>query len=748
MPSPQRTVSAAAPHASGEERRLSDYLRIVYKRRWIAGPVFLTIFVFGAVNAFRQVPIYQSRAQILIENDSPKVAKLDQMFDSTDGYYNDEFYQTQYRILQSRSLAKRTLDAMKLWDAPRLGSGPTPRGSISVTALLSSGLNTVMRLFEHAEPPPPPAPVETASGESDRQSGRIDEFLGGLSIVPVRNSRIVEVRYASTDPLFAAAAANALTRAFIEQNRETKFSTSKDAADWLSGRLAEQRKALEASEAALQAYKERNGTVSVADSASNIVVQRLTDLNAALTKAKTERINKEALYNQLNTAQGSGTLDTFPTVLANDYVQKLRGDLADLQRQQTLMAQRYGDRNPEMIRLRSAIETADAKLHVELAKVVASVKNEYEAALGAERSLQSSLDSQKGEALSQNRKGIEYGVLQREVESNKQIYESLMQRTKETGISSELRASNVRIVDAAETPRSPIAPNLQREVMIWFGGSLMLAVGLAFGLEYLDTRIKTPEQIRHDLGLPFLGMLPALRAKDYHGAPLLNNGVPSPFSEAVRSVRTALLFSSAEEGAKSLVITSTAPSEGKTLVACNLAMALAQAGQRVILIDADMRRPRVHELFGRNQEPGLSNLIVEKVQQQAVVQPTDVPGLFTLPAGHVPPNPSELLGSRRFNDLIAGFKTEFDWIIIDSPPVMAVTDACLVAHHATGVLFVIGAEMTNRATASVALDQLEAAEARFVGAVLNRVNLNRHGYYYSHYYRRDYVKHYATPAQS
>lgn len=748
----QVASSSSGLHPMRQPKHVSDYLRVLYKRRWVALPVFLVIFSVSAVNTLRQTPVYQSRAQLLIETDTPKVAKLDEIFESG-GYDNDAFYQTQYRILQSRSLVKLTLDRMKLWDAPRLGNGPEPKGSINPLEMAADGSVKAFRFLAHLGDPPAPAAAPTTSEssarETARQSARIDQFLSGLSIVPVRNSRLVEVRYNSTDPTFAADAVNALSQAYIDQHMEDKFSSSKDAADWLGDRLAEQRSALEASEAALQAYKERNGTVSVTDSSSNIVVQRLTDLNAALTKARTDRINREALYNQLRAAEGTGTLDTFPTVIANDYIQKLKGDLSDLQREQALLAQRYGDRNPELIKLRSSIESAENKLKAELSKAVESVKNEYEAALGAEKSLQSSLEAQKSEALSLNRKGIEYGVLEREVESNKQIYESLMQRTKETGISSELKATNVRIIDPAEVPRSPISPNLQRELTVWFGGSLLLAIGLAFGLEFLDSRIKSPDQIPHELGLPFLGMIPSLSGKDWQGGtPLLSNDTPANFSEAIRSIRTSLLFSSAEDGARTLVVTSTAPGEGKTVVAGNVAIALAQAGQRVVLIDGDMRRPRVHELFGADQDPGLSNVVVGLVALEVALRKTDVPGLSFLASGHVPPNPSELLVSKRFHEVIAGLKENFDWIVIDSPPVMAVTDACLLAHDATGVLFVIGAEMIERNAAAAALDQLEASDARFVGAILNRVNLDRHHYYYSHYYRRDYVKHYARPAQS
>jgi polysaccharide biosynthesis transport protein len=517
--------ASVANHPTSEQKHLIDHLRLVYKRRWIAFPVFLILFVVGAVNALRQIPIYQGRAQVLIETDSPKVARLDQVFQSGNGYYDDDFLQTQFRILQSRTLAKRTIDAMKLWDAPRLGKGPEPKSTISFTGLAWSAVYGVIGLvkkpFEQEGEPVPALPK--ADDETAAQSARIDDFQSGLTIVPIRNSRMVEIRYASTDPVFAAEAANAVANAYMQQNMEFKFSASKDAVDWLGERLAEQRRAVEASEAALQNYKEKNGAVSVADSASNIVVQRLTDLNSALTKAKTERINKEALYNQLKAVEGTGALDTFPAVLSNDYVQKLRADLTDLQRQQGQLAERYGPRHPDVIKNRAAIETADTKLRLEQSKVVESVKNAYLAAKNEEESLQSALNAQKGEALSQNRKGIEYGVLQREVDSNRQIYDSLMTRTKETGITSEQRASNVRVVDPAEVPRSPISPNVQRDLMISFGLSLIFAVGLAFLFEHLDNRIRTPQEMKATLGIPYLGMIPAVgKNKEVSANPLIN----------------------------------------------------------------------------------------------------------------------------------------------------------------------------------------------------------------------------------
>jgi capsular exopolysaccharide synthesis family protein len=732
---------------AAEERHLLDYVRVVYKRRWIAIPVFLFVAVAGSVNALRETPIYRARTQLMIEKDSPTVATIDQMFQTQDGWFNDEFYQTQYRILQSRSLARRTLDALKLWDGP-LGSAPEAKSSISPLSLAaraaSSAVQFVKSITGGSPVEPPGRPVETRDGdETAAQSARIDEFKSGTTVEPIRNSRLVDIMYTSDDPVFAAKAANAIAKAYIDQSMEFRFSESKDAADWLSDRLTEQRKAVEASEAALQAFREKNGAVSVADNASNIVVQRLTDLNGALTKAKTERISKEALYNQLKAADTNGTIDSIPAVLANDYIQKLRSDLSDLQRQQAQLAERYGPRHAEMIKINTAIELADAKLKAELGKTVESVKNEYQSALAEERSLQSALDSQKGEALSLNRKGIEFGVLQREAESNKQIYENLMQRTKDAGISSERRSSKIRVVDAAEVPRAPISPNVQRSVTLSLVAGLSVALGLVLFIEYLDSRLKTPNDLKAYLGVPFLGLIPAAARSKNDPNPLITAAGATNFSEAFKSVRTNVLFSTAEDGLRTLVVTSAGPGEGKSTCAANIAIALGQAGQRVLLLDADMRRPRVNEIFEIPQEPGLSNLLTGNAKASEVIQKSQtVPNLWLMPAGHIPPNPAELLSSPRFLDLIGALDDHFDWVVLDTPPVLVVADSMIAANKATGVVFVVGADQTSRHAARNAVEQLEGANANVIGSVLNRANVQRHSHYYASYYRKEYAKYY------
>ena len=740
-----------------EDKHLWDYVRVVYKRRWIAIPAFLLIFVFMTINSMRQTPLYRSQVQLLIEKDAPTVTSLDQMFQSQDGWFNDEFYQTQNRILQSRTLAKRTIDMLNLWQAPKLGNGPDVRGTINPMGLVWGGIDGAIALAkrpfagETAAPAPVPSERPGAS-ENAAQAARISEFLGGLSVVPVRNTRLVEIRYVSTDPVFAAQAANAVAEAYIQQTMEFRASTSKEAGDFLGEQLEQQRNAVEASERALQEFKVQNGAVSINDGNSSITMQRLTELNGALIKARTERISKEALYNQLKAMQANGTIDTFPAVLANDYIQGLKTNLNELQRQHAQLGERLGENNPRFVESRSALQSAQAKLTAEINKVVEGVSNEYRAAAAQEQSLQAALNSQQGQMMGQNKMGVQYSVLQREADSNRQIYENLLQRAKEAGISGERRTTNVRVIDQAEVPGGAFHPNVRSDMTFAFMAGLVFAFALAFGFEYLDNRIKTPQELKANINIPFLGMVPTLAAeKNAPANPLLNNGVPQNFAEAFKSIRTNVLFSTAEEGMRTLVVTSAGPGEGKSLVASNLSMALAQAGQRVLLIDCDMRRPRVHEIFEGPQEPGLSNVLSGNAKTSEAIRKASLPGLWLMPAGHIPPNPAELLAARRFGDLISSLDSHFDWVVFDTPPVMVVADSSIVANQASGVVFVVRADHTTKQSVRAAAEQLDSANAHLIGSVLNGADVLRNPYYYSAYYRKDYSRYYvssSTPAAS
>jgi succinoglycan biosynthesis transport protein ExoP len=720
----------------GKDVHVSDYVRVLYKRRWAALTAFLIVVLSVSVYTFTATPIYEARVQILIEKEATNVVTFKEAYEQNQ--ITDDYYQTQYKILQSRTLARRTIDTLKLWDHPQFN--PKPDDSLAVGKIAMVPIALVSGWFRSSRPMDAPLP-----DESKVQSSTIDRFLNDLTVAPIRNSRLVDVKFESPNAALSAAVANALAKSYIEQNLEFKFLSSKEASDWLGDRLGEQRKQVATSEQALQRYREQTDAVSLEDK-QNIVVQKLSDLNAAVTRAKTERIQKEAAYNQIRTLQNDrAALDTFPAILSNTFIQQQKGELADLQRQQAQLSDKLGPNHPDMVKLSSAIRAAESRIQGEIAKVVQAMRNDYQQTVAQEQSLTNALEQQKNDALALNRKGIEYGVLARDAASNRQIFESLMQRTKETGISGELKTSNIRVVDAAETPRGPVTPNTRNNLLLAVFGGATLAVGLAFFFEYFDNRIKSPDEVKQHLGLPFLGMVPALFDKTIEN-PLINNGVPSNFSESFRGVRTNLLFSSADEGSRSVVVTSTGPGEGKTIVATNLAVALAQASQRVLLVDADMRKPRVHTVFDKPREPGLSNVLVGNAKSSDAVHKTTVPGLWVMAAGLHPPNPAELLGSKRFKDFLVSLAQHFDWVIIDTPPVMAVTDSSVVAHLATGVLFVVGAEMTSRYAAQRALEQLEHSRAKFVGAVLNRVDLQHNPYYYSQYYRREYSDYYQKDA--
>jgi polysaccharide biosynthesis transport protein len=730
-PAPPPGAQTVSPATTRRERsdmgHLVDYLKVLHKRRWTAATSFLLVVVGIMLYTFTTTPIYEARTRLLIEADNPNIISFKEVIDEQGA--KADYYQTQYNILQSRILARKTLERLSLWDNQYLGQPAIEPGFFA-------------RLFKGTRADHP-ATAAAAAGESIEQSRAIDRFLANLTVSPIRNSRLVDLKFRLPDAELASRVVNTLAKNYIEQNLEYRFGASKEASDWLGERLKENRSQVEQAEAALQRYREQNDALPL-ENRESIIVQKLSDLSAAVTQAKTERFQKQAVFSQLQSLrEGGAALDTFPAILSNTYIQQQKADLAQLQSQYTQLSEKLGERHPEILKVQSAIQMAQNKLDGEVGKIVQSVRNEYTAALAKENSLIGALNQQKVEAQAMNRKSIDYSVLERDVQSSKQIYESLLQRAKETGISSELKTTNIRVVDQAEQPRHPVTPRKMLNLVVAVLGGLIVGLCLAFFFEYVDSSIKSPDEIRTYLGLTTLGMVPALNPKAMKGRePLINTGVPPNFAEAFRSMRTNVLFAAADEGARSLVVTSTGPGEGKTMVAANLAIGFAQAGQRVILIDADMRRPRVHQIFGQKQEPGLSNLMVGHAVASTTICKSGVPGLWLLTAGRIPPNPAELLGSRRFKEFIALLSQHFDAVIIDSPPIMAVTDSAIVASAASGVIFVVGAEMTSRQAAKVAIEQLQNGRPRFFGAVLNRVELERNAYYYSGYYRREYAQYY------
>lgn len=728
----RRGQAPAGGNGGGQvEASIVDYLGILQKRRRLAVVALLAVVLPVIPLVLIAPSVYESSARLMLE---PVAATPMSFRDGQNVEGNGaRSFETQAETLRNRTVAQKAVERLRLWESPAFLSSNDALGVREVVRWVSD--ETIGRFTSR------PAPAVT---DKDRAAALVDLLISRVSVRPIENSRLVDIVVESRDPGLAATIANTLAQLVVEQDMESRFQSARHASEWLDKRLAEQRAVVDASESALQQYREEHGTVSL-DDRQNITVQRLADLNGALTKAKTERISKEGLYNQLMALENDrAALDTFPVILSNAYIQQLKAQVADFQKELANLSERYGERHPEVVRVKTALQAAEARLQGEIAKTVESVKNDYLAARSQEQSLAAALETQKRQTLDVNRVEIQYASLERDAQSNRLVLENLLQQAKQSGLAAAANASNIRVVEQAVVPVAPVRPQRGRALLLTLFGAALLSVGLAFVVEYLDTRVKSPEEIRMYLGVHCLGMMPVVGPKDLeHSAPLVGRHSSADFSEAVRRIRTSLMMSSLRDSVKTLAVTSTSPEEGKTVVASNLAVVLAQAGRHVLLIDADMRRPRIHEVFDVPQSPGLSSALIHPRDSLAeIIRRDSVSGLEILAAGSTPPNPAELLAMPAFRELLDRLIPAYDHIIIDCPPIMAVTDASLVANEVSGVVFVIGAEATTRAAARTALDELRESRDNIVGAVLNRVDLRHNSYYYARYYRPDYERYY------
>jgi capsular exopolysaccharide synthesis family protein len=699
--------------------------------------VFLLVVGWVMVDSYTRAPIYSASARILIEDPGADIATPTEITRNAPVSDPEIYMETQLRIMRGRDLALRVAQKIDLSRVPEFnGQGPEPTPLANSIAAIKYYAAWPYRLVTTAQAPPIAPPGDGNSGNY------ADALIARLSVDEVRGSQLVDISFASADPAFAARAANAFADEYVAQNLALKVQNLEKSAEWLTGEVERQAKLVQQSELQLQQYREKQDAGAL-DSGQNIVVARLNSLNEQLTLARTDRIRKENLYKQL---QGAGSnVDSISAVLNNANVQNLRSRLNELQQESLRVAERYGEKHPERQRVATAMASARSQLEDEIKKAVLNARNEYDAAVAQERMLLSTLNESKQAATDLSRKGVNYSALVREAESNRAIYSQLLTREKELRVIANSRTNNVRVVDRAEVPGAPFSPNHRRDWVYALALGLALGLAIAFGIDYLDDTVKTPDDITRRLKLKFLGLVPIVPG-DRH--PLISGPVPHDFGEAYRSIRTSLAAQIPGTGARVVAVASSQPLEGKTTTAVNIAMALAVGGARVLLIDADMRRPSVHKALRMSNDRGLSQLLAGQARMREVVQRTHDPNLLTITAGRTPANPSELLASDRMRALLSGLETgPFDWIVIDTPPVLAVTDAVILAPLVHAVTFVIGAEMTRWRLAERAVETLLGSNPRNVVAILNKVNFGRNKYYYSRYYGHQYKNYYAeSPA--
>lgn len=732
-----------------EEIHLRDYWQVVMKYRWTIFTLFTIIVATVALVTFKTIPVYKATAQILIDRENPNVLSIEEVVSV--GARDINYYQTQYKILRSRSLAKVVIDTLNLVYHPEFNNNHQKEDKNILTSVrewFKSLITTLTSTF--SESPVSSAPPTIEELKIRQESKMIDAFLGKLQIEPTRNSNLVDINFLAQDPVLAAKAANTLAEQYIQQSLQIKYEAAIEASDWLNQHVGDLKKKVESSEEALHSYKEQNRIVSLEEK-QNIIVQKLSELNSAVTEAKTKRIGLETLYNQVKIFKhNKEAIESLPSVINNSLIQTLKTNYITLLAEYNRESQKYGPKHPHIIKISSELETIGKKIESEVKKIVSSIETEKEIALAQEKVMVEALEEQKLEALDLNKKAIQYNVLKRDAESNQQMFEVVLNRLKETDLTRGLKSSNVRIIDRAEVPDVPIKPKKKLNLMLAAIIGLFSGIGLAFFFEYLDNTIKTPEDLKRYLDLPFLGPVPHLDIAKMKGVSTpelitLHKG-KSHISEAYKGIRTSILFSFPDTSPKSILITSASPSEGKTLTIVNLAITMAQSGAKVVVIDADMRKPRLHRILKIKNEKGISNLLIGQCSPKEALQESPIPNLSLITCGQHPPNPSELLVSSALKTILDELKGQFDLILIDSPPVAAVTDAVIISRLVDGVVLVIHGGTTGREIIMRGRDLLQKANAHLLGAVINNINITKRSYYY--YYQYYYYQYYGEDEKS
>jgi len=717
VPAPAVLPWDQLPH----DPHLLDYLIILRKHQWLILTFLLTVVTVVTIASFKMKPVYEAAARVEVDKESQNALRF-QDDNSYDEYMDSEDYiETQAKILQSETLALQTIKSLDLGRYPEFGGSATslafPQG-----------------------------------GAGSKRPAILGAFLGRLGVKRVPNSRLIEVRFEAEDPQLAAVAVNTHLQNFIEQNFRSKYDATTQASTWLSSELEELRLKVEKSEDDRIAYERQNQIWQI-DEKQDITTQKLADLSRVVTDAQTALAEKEALYR----IALAGNVDALPAARDNVVIQDLVKRKSDLDEEYTEAVNQYGPSFPKVQRMAAQQKELDDDLAKQRKVMVETIQTEYETARTHVAILQDALDKQKAQANDLAEKLVQYHILQHDAEANKQLYDGLLQRLKEAGISAGLRSSNIRVVDPALAPTSPSRPQKARNISLAFLVGLIGGIGLAVFREYLDNTVKSPDDIESLTGLPSLAVVPSLPSLNgHHGtlSRLAREATPqavsgpkvellsylqpkSQISEAFRALRTSLLLSQAEHPPQVILVTSALPREGKTTAAVNLGVTLAQLGDHTLLLDSDLRKPGIRRALNLTigKEGGLSSYLagVSTLDEIIIPHPT-ISNLAALTTGPVPPSPADLLSSHKMREAIAELRRRFKFIVIDSPPIMAATDAVILSALTDGVLLVVRSGETPKEAFTRTRDLLAAVKCRMLGVVLNAVDSSAPDYYYSYRY--------------
>ncbi len=676
----------AANAQDSDEIDLREYWNIIWANKWLVATITAAILALVLELTLLATPIYRARTMLQIERESVKVLNVEGVTDGeTTGAAANDFYQTQYQLLSSQSLAQRVVQDLALTNDPKFKS---------LAPAAASNASTAERLRAH-------------------QRKIAEALLRSVNIEPVRNSRLVNINVDSPDAKFAARVSNAWADAFIASQLEKKFDASSYARKYLEDRLAQLKARLEDTERELVSFASAQQIVSVGDDQPSLSAQNLSELNASLAKAQDERIRAEAEWSQISRGSAEGA----PQVMNNALIQGLRQQRAKLKGDYQEKLATYKPDYPDMQRLAAQISEVERQINGETGNVRAAVKAKYDAAVAQEQLLNQRIGGLKGDVLDLQNRSIQYNILKREAETNRQLYDGMLQRYKEIGIAGGIGANNIFVVDRADVPERPYKPNLLMNLAIALLAGLMLGVLAAFVRQFLDRTITNPKTLEHLSHRPVLGIIPKLGGNTTPAQ--ASADLRSPFSEAYRSVRTALQFATPHGLPATLFITSPSAAEGKSTTALELARNIAQLGKRVVLVDADMRNPSVHKLTRLNNSVGLSNVLSGAAQTVQALQLSEGDKIQVITSGPLPPNPPELLAGDGLKQMLEALTQAFDVVVLDGPPVLGLADAPLLAHAAEATLVVATADKTRKDTLEGALARLDAARSNVLGSVLS-----------------------------
>ncbi len=709
-------VPAPGYQFTGEDRSdgfdLAGYWRLALKHRLLILAVFIAALVIGVVVTLLTTPLYTASTTLQIDREAARVLNVDDAAPRESMIQGEEFFQTQYGLLRSRSLAERVIEGQGL--------------ATSDAFLDTMGVSL------------PNASRGSAGGRAaERRELVLQTVQENLGVSPVRGSRLVTVSFRSPDPQLSARVANAFAENFIQSNLDRKFDSSSYARQFLEDLIAQTKAKLEDSERQLVAYATQQQIININDGSNNpgenqsLASNNLVVLNGALAQARAARVSAEAKWHQASSAP----LMSLREVFENPAIQTMTEERAKLRSQYQQNLTRYKPEFPEMVQLKAQIDELDLQINTMAGNIRNSIRDQYIVAANQERSLTSQINSLKADVLDLRGRTIQYNILQREVDTSRTLYDGLLQRYKEVGVTGGVTTNNISIVDRADPPLKPSSPKL----LLNLAAAMLIGLGLgvlaAFVLEALDESLASPDDVEAKLGIPVLGAIPLLAKGETPAAAIAN--LRSAFSEAYYSLRSALQFSTPDGAPGSLLITSARPAEGKSTTSFALAQNFARSGKRVLLVDGDLRNPSMHRVVGVDNERGMSNLLSGSASLDAVVHPTGIDNLSFISCGPLPPNPAELWGGDRIRTFLDEALSRFDHVVIDGPPILGFADAPILAATVGGTLFVLESKGTRRGQAKGAVRRLRMGSARLLGVVLTKFDARATsygGYDYSYDY--------------